>query len=743
MARAGGKSVLVEFKGVDGAYPLYGEMELENGAALHDLLAVRDGVAGAVADRDLLGRLGIGIGDEVRVGEARVQLRGVILREPDRIMEFFSLGPRLMVGADAFRATGLAQPGSLFRVEYLLRLSGGNAMQISEAIRTAYPESGWRVREFSRAAPRVNTILERLSVDLTLIGLGALLVGGLGIAGGVRGYLGGRLTHMAAMKCMGGPTKVLFASYLIQVLFLGAIGACVGMAGGSLVPWLAGRFFADILPIQVRVGVYVAPLLQAALFGLVTTLAFSMPPLFRAVMVSPSGIFRGYISADMTRMPRAAVLPTALAFALLAAMVFQFAGNNRLAAWFVGGTVGAWLAFKGLARIIRWMAGRAPRLPWMSWRIGVANIHRPGSPGVSLVFALGFGLTALVAVVMVNVSLTRALTAELAREAPAFFFMDVRPDQVDDFRALVERSPGVTRLDMRPMVRGRIVRIAGTPVENATVAEDVSWAVRGDRGLSYSEEFPPGSTLLRGEWWGRGYDGPPLISLTSDLAEGFGVDLGDTLTVNVLGRNITGTIASIREVDWRTLAMQFAIIFSPGTLDRAPQTWLGAAYGQGGEDGLFASVTEAYPEVAVITIREVLDNAALLMTRTARIFQVMAAVALLVGFLVLAGAFSADQHRRIYDSVIYKVCGATRGDILSILVAEFSLAGLFTGLGSLVLGTLTAWGVVQGLLRMQFTPDLWTGLATVLAGVGISLAMGLLGTWRVLGRKAAPFLRNE
>jgi putative ABC transport system permease protein len=379
----------------------------------------------------------------------------------------------------------------------------------------------------------------------------------------------------------------------------------------------------------------------------------------------------------------------------------------------------------------------------MSWRIGVANIHRPGSPGVSLVFALGFGLTALVAVVMVNVSLTRALTAELAREAPAFFFMDVRPDQVDDFRALVERSPGVTRLDMRPMVRGRIVRIAGTPVENATVAEDVSWAVRGDRGLSYSEEFPPGSTLLRGEWWGRGYDGPPLISLTSDLAEGFGVDLGDTLTVNVLGRNITGTIASIREVDWRTLAMQFAIIFSPGTLDRAPQTWLGAAYGQGGEDGLFASVTEAYPEVAVITIREVLDNAALLMTRTARIFQVMAAVALLVGFLVLAGAFSADQHRRIYDSVIYKVCGATRGDILSILVAEFSLAGLFTGLGSLVLGTLTAWGVVQGLLRMQFTPDLWTGLATVLAGVGISLAMGLLGTWRVLGRKAAPFLRNE
>lgn len=743
MARAEAKSVLVELKGVDTLYPLYGRMELEGGEALHDLLADRDGLPGAVADRDLLVRLGASVGDEIGVGEARFQVRGVIAREPDRVMEFFSLGPRLMIGADAFEATGLSQAGSLFRIEYLVRLRDRDATRTAEAIRAVNPDSGWRVRDFNRAAPRISTVLDRLRTDLTLVGLGALLVGGLGIAGGVRGYLGGRLAHMAAMKCMGGPSRVLFASYLMQVLFLGGVGALAGMAGGSLVPWLAGRFFSDILPIQAQGGLYPGPLVQAALFGLVTTLAFSMPPLFRAVLVSPSGIFRGYIAADTGRMPRAAILPTAAAFAVLAAMVFQFAGDTKLAGWFVGGTVGAWLLFKGLARAIRWLAGKAPRLPWASFRIGVANIHRPGSPGVSLVFALGFGLTALVAVVMVNVSLTRALTAELAQEAPTFFFMDVRPDQVGDFRAMVEAAPGVTRLDLRPMIRGRIVRIADTPVENATVSEDVSWAVRGDRGLSYSEEFPAGSTLLRGKWWDKGYDGPPLISLTSDLAEGFGVDLGDTLTVNVLGRNITGTISSIREVDWRTLAMQFAIIFSPGTLDKAPQTWLGAAYGSGGEDGLFARVTTAYPEVAVVTIRDVLDNAAMLMTRTARIFQVMAGVALLVGFLVLAGAFSADQHRRIYDSVIYKVCGATRRDILSILVAEFSLAGLFTGMGSLILGTVTAWGVVQGLLKMQFTPDLTTGFLTVLAGVGISLAMGLLGTWRVLGRKAAPFLRNE
>lgn len=736
------RAVLVELKGVDSTYPLYGRLELVGGGDLQPLLASGQGLSGAVADRDLLVRLGLDLGDVITVGEERFVLRGVIEREPDRVMEFFSLGPRLMVGAEAFERTGLVQPGSLFRLEYLLRLSGGDAARVAERIRAENPDAGWRVRDYVQAAPRVRTVLERLRVDLTLVGLGALLVGGLGIAGGVRGYLGGRLTHMAAMKCMGGQARVLFASYLAQVLFLGGVGACAGMLAGSLAPWLVGSFFAEVLPIQARAGLYPGPLLQAALFGLLTTLAFSMPPLFRAILVRPSGIFRGYVSADMERVPRAAVLPTAAAFLLLAALVFVFAGDNRLAAWFIGGTAGAFVLFKGLARAVRWLAGHAPYLPWAPLRIGLASIQRPGSPGVSLVLALGFGLTALVAVVMVNVSLTRALTDELADEAPAYFFMDIRPDQVDGFRTLVGGSLGVSRLDLRPMIRGRIVRIKDTPVENATVDEEVQWAVRGDRGLSYSRDIPAGSTLVRGEWWAEDYAGPPLISMTADLALGFGVDVGDTLTVNVLGRNITGTIASIREVNWRTLAMQFAIIFSPGTLDQAPQSWLGAAYGQS-EGGLFERVTGSYPEVAVVTIRDVLDTAAQLMTRTAMIFQVMAGVALAVGFLVLAGAFSADQHRRIYDSVIFKVCGATRGDILAVLAAEFSLAGLFTGLGSLALGTLTAWGVVQGLLKMHFIPDLITGLLTVLAGIAVSLVMGLLGTWRVLGRKAAPFLRNE
>lgn len=737
------QSILIELKGVDRLYPLYGQLETDHDAPVQEILGTTNGLPSAVADMEFYHRLGCAIGDEIVIGSQSFRLQSTITREPDKNIEFFTLGPRVMVSREAFQQTGLHQPGSLFRANYLLRLTNGDAQATAQTIREQFPESGWRVRDYHHAAPGIRTMLERMHIDLTLVGLGALLVGGLGIAGGVRGYLGGRLKHMATMKCLGAPSRVLFTSYLLQILALGFVGTCAGMLGGTLVPVATSHFFAQILSIQLEAGLYVQPLIQAALFGLLTTLAFALPPLFRAVMVRPSGIFRSYIGHDLERLPKAAILPTGLAFALLVLMTFWFSGHHRMSFWFFIGIGGAWIVFTAMTKVIYWLAGHAPRLPLPSFRIGIANIRRPGSPGVSLVFSLGFGLTALVAIIMVNANLSQTLHTELAQEAPALFFMDIRPGEVEDLQTMVVNTPGVSRLDLRPMIRGRIVSIKDIPVEEARVAEDVEWAVRGDRGFSYAQDFPPGSTLIRGQWWEENYTGAPLISLTADLARGFDVDVGDTLTINVLGRNLTATIASIREVNWQSLAMQFAIILSPGVLDKAPQTWLGSVYGQNLETTLFSTMTARFPNVAIIIVRDVLDNAALVMSRAALTFQITAAVALVVGLLVLAGAFAADQHRRIYDSVIYKVCGATRRDILATLVAEFSLAGLATGLSSLILGSIAAWAIVTGLLKMSFTPDYKIAALTIAAGITSAITMGLWGTWRTLGQKTAPFLRNE
>jgi len=329
-------------------------------------------------------------------------------------------------------------------------------------------------------------------------------------------------------------------------------------------------------------------------------------------------------------------------------------------------------------------------------------------------------------------------------EAPAFFFLDLQTDQVTDFEATAQALPGVTKVERYPTLRGRITAIAGKPVNMTKIAQNVRWAVRGDRFLSYATALPPDTDIVAGQWWKEDYSGEPLVSITADLAKGFGVNVGDTLSVNVLGRDITATIASLREVDWRTLDLNFALLFSPGVLENAPQTHIASIHLPAEhEETAFATITSKFPNVSAIGTREILKNVSRTLDRIGMAFSSMAAIALITGFLVLAGAVSADQHRRIHDAVIFKVCGATRFDILGAFAAEFLLLGLIAGCISAVVGSLAAMGILKGLMKMSFTLHPGTIITTILTGIILTLLLGLLGTWKALGHKPASYLRGE
>ena len=743
MARAGGRSVLVEVKGVDQAYPLYGSLRTVSGRDAQTVFAGNQDLPGAVVDRLLLDRLHLGVGDVMTLGTQSFRVGGILALEPDRVVQAFALGPRVMVGLEGLSMSGLTGPGSLIRYRYRVRLMDNDPLAVIHAAKKRFPDAGWALRDFSRAAPNVRRLLERLDINLTLIGLAALLVGGLGISGAVRGYLEPRLERIAVMKCLGGTGPVLLGAYLLQILILGGLGSFAGMVLGGMVPSVATFFWGDMLPVHVRAGVYLTPMLRAGLFGICITLAFSTGPLVRAIEISPAALFRGYVNDQKGGGLPARILPACF-FILLILLVFAFAGNVKLAAGFVFGTTGCFILFRLAAGGLKAVARNVPRIPNPCIRLGLGQIVRPGAPTTSLVFALGLGLTCLVAVGLVNVNLTRALTRDITLQTPSFFFMDVMPPEVEGFTAMVEEIAGPGSLDRSPVIRGRIMKIAGRDVAQAHVSPEVDWAVRGDRMLTYAAEMPRNTMLARGEWWPMDYSGPARISLTSDLARGFGVDLGDTLTINVLGRNITATIANIRDVDWTTLAMQFAIIFAPGVLDTAPQTTLATVRANAQDEAaIFERVSERFPSVAIIRVKEVLDTVGALFSNMAAVFQGVSGIALLSGFLVLAGAFSADQHRRIYDAVVYKVCGATRRDILLALITEFAVIGIGTGIISCLTGALAAWAVIEGFMRMRFELDPFLAVITVVSGTVLALFFGLAGTVRALGKKPAPYLRNE
>ena len=740
----GNKRILAELKAVDHAYPLYGNVEIEPTQSIARAL-VDDGIYGALVERALLARLDIDVGDKVKVGDAEFLIRGVLTTEPDRTIQAFNLGPRFMTSLDGLAATGLMQPGSLIYHAYRLRLPDRETVdQFRDDLQERFPEAGWRLRTWREAAPRVRFFLDRMNQNLTLIGLCALLVGGLGVSGAVRSYLTGKITHIATMKCLGAPGHLIFVAYLLQVLALGALGAGAGVVCGAALPFLIKQLLGSHLPVPLAPAIHWQALLTAAMFGLLIALVFSLKALGVARRVSPAILFRGY-GENTDQNPGIAIrIMIAFAVICLAMLAVLTSTDHKMAFWFICGAAASFGIFRYAAAMVVKLTRHLPRPDNPSLRLGLANIHRRGSPAGNALFSLGLGLTALVVIMLVQTNLDDKVNETVPSEAPSFFFLDIQGSQAEAFEALAKSLPGIGKIERYPTLRGRITAIAGTPVSMAQIAQDVRWAVRGDRFLSYTAEMPPDTEIVAGEWWPPDYAGEPLVSLTDDLAKGFGVDIGDTLTVNVLGRDVTARISSRRQVDWSTLDLNFALIFSPGLLENAPQTNIASIHVlPEDEETAFTAITNQFPNVSAISTREVMQNVSRTLDRIGTAFRSMAAIALLTGFLVLAGAVSADQHRRIHDAVIFKVCGATRFDILGAFATEFVLLGLIAGCLSAIVGSLAAMGIIKGLMKMPFTLHPTTIITTILIGIALTLLLGLLGTWKALGQKPSTYLRGE
>lgn len=744
MARAADSSSLVELKSVDALYPLAGAVELEGGVALNDALAVRDGRPGIVAERSLLIKLNRGIGDTIEIGEASLRIAGTITREPDKIATVMSFGPRVMMSADALAATQLIQPGSQIRYEYHIAVAQGVAVAgAAKALEVDFPQAGWRIRTTDEAAPGIRRFVDQLTLFLTFVGLTTLLVGGVGVTNAVAAYLDGRMKTIAMLKCLGASSQFIFRVYLLQILALSGIGLLIGVVIGALLPPLGIALAGDLLPIRPENGFYPIPLLAAAAYGLLIAVTFTLWPLARARSVSAANLFRVFDIENVW--PRARDLAAiATCGSALAALTIVTASNRWFAVCFVLGALASFALLSGAARGVKVLARKLHATGGVTLRLALANLHRPGATTTGVVLSLGLGLSVLVAIVQIESNINRQIENRLSEGAPAFFFLDIQPDQVAAFDQTVTSAPGTSGYKRVASLRGRIVAIRDVPVEQAKIAAESEWAVRGDRALSYAANPPDGARIVAGSWWPSDYSGPPLISMDADVARGFGVGVGDTLTLNILGRDIVGKIASLREIDWRSLRFDFAIILSPGVLEAAPHTHVAAvSVPVAGEEAMERAISKAFVNVSVVRVRDALEQARELLAGINVAVSATSAITLAAGALVLAGAVAAGRRRRIFDAVVFKVLGATRATILRAFLLEYGLLGLATGLISAVVGTLVAWAISKWLMNLAWSFDAGAVATTIGITTLLALVAGFAGTWRALGQKAAPLLRNE
>lgn len=740
MARSAGadaNAILSELKAVDAAYPLYGRLMVD-GRPAEAPPPKEIFVAPELADR-----LGIGRGDTIRYGNADFRVSGIVSDEPDQVGEGFRLGPVAIVSMRGLGRTGLVQPGSLYTTKYRLRLPDGSApADAVERLQARFPSASWEFRDRDRAAPGASRFFDRMGQFLTLIGLTALVIAGIGVSNGVASYLRRKRASIGTLKMLGATSADVGRVYLAQIGLVAVLAIIAGIIAGALLPIVAIFLLVDVLPIRPELKLHGGALATSAAFGLLMAFIFVVPPLARARLQPVASLLRDQLG-ERRRVGWRPLLLAAAAAAAVVALAVASSDRPLFAAGVLGAVAGAVLLLVAIGWIVRIAAARAPRPRRPLLRLAVTGLYRPGAQTIALIVALGLALTLFVTLAAVQTSLSAEIENSIPERAPDQFVLDVPSERRAEFEALVHAQAPEAEINIVPVLRGTITAFAGQRVAELEELPDGAWFLRGERGVTYSARLPEGSELVAGSWWPADYRGPPLVSIDREAAEVMGVGVGDALTISVLGREIEARIASLREIHWDSMGFNYILVFAPSTLEAAPHG-LGATLliDEGRKADVTRAILAAFPSASIIDVGEIIRQVDRVLEQMSAAILLAASIAILAGIAVLIGALAASREARSYDSVVLKTLGATRFDILSSQALEYALLALVVAGVSLVLGLGGAWYVIAELFEFQWSPD-WGAVAAVLLGaVVLTLAIALLGSLPLLRIRPAQALRQ-
>ncbi len=745
MAHAGvDQSILINLRIVDEAWPLYGAAGTEPQMSVSEALTESTGIPGALVDRQFLDMTNLDVGQEFRLGTQTVRITGMLVREPDRASAPFQIGPRVLVSPATATIAGLVQQGSLIRHYLKIRLHERDTIDVFlNELDTTFPDAVWQVRSHHDANPDLRQFLENLAMFITLVGLSALLVGGIGIASAVSTYLERQRSTIATYRSLGAPVRLVFGTYLMEVAVIAVAGVSLGLVAGFLSTFVAAELLVAVAPVPIEQAIRVQPLVIASLYGVLTALAFAYPALARTRDVPAASLYRA-IQRDSKPLRWGDRVITVLLASILVLVIIVVSSDRHFAAIFLGGVVAAFVLFRATGALFTYLVRRYAVARGIVWRSALANVVRPGSVASSITVAFGIGLTVITAIVGVQSNLRNELSATIDADAPAFFFLDIQRAQIDGFLDLIVETDEVTEVRSAPSMRARIVAIDGVPVADVVVGEDARWTIENDIGATYAGQLPEGTTIVAGDWWGEEYSGPLLISLDQEVANGFGLEIGGKLTVNILGREIDAILANMREIEWRSMGLNFSLLFSPGFLESAPHTYIATArVPPEMETELRQKLGATFPNVTAISVRDVLNEILAVLGNVDAAVRGIGGLALIAGVLVLAETIVASQRHRLYDAAVIKVLGATRRLLLGVFTLEQILLCLAASIPALIAGLAASWAITEFALGLDWQFPLIEALILGMIVLGVAIAAGLIAGWFVLSASVAAILRSR
>ncbi len=735
-------NALVELKAVPDQYPLYGTLESDVGS---DLISSLKG-KGILLDPALKEKLDLKIGSIVKLGDSTFTVRGFITHEPDRAGgSRFGLAPRAMISSSAMDSTGLFRAGSMIYYDLRVKLNPDSSLKnVKNALSDSFPDAGWKVTDADNASPQIKRFVDRLVMFLTLVGLSALLIGGIGISNGIRAHFEERLQTIAVLKCLGAPVRLIVQIYAVQITLIGIAGTVAGSLVGALAPYFAASLLSDLLPFPIEPTLTWQGFVIPITFGLLTVAVFSTWPLGQAVRTLPLELFH---SARKTLFKRPTIkfqIATSIFTIILILTAILTAQSMLFAVWFVIGATTCLSLFYGLGVLLAYIAGKIPLPRYPALRLGLRNLYRPGNATANILISLGLGLTIMASVTLIELNLRYGIIQNLPKDAPAFFFMDIQSSQKQEFEKLLLEQRSTKALVLSPNLRGRIVSINGVPAQEALKSQSERWLLQNDRGFTYTSDLPAHSQIVEGTWWPADYKGPPLVSVVDDVVRAFHVKPGDKIVVNILGRDIEATIANTRTVNWANFTVNFAITFAPGTLESAPHSWLATVVADPSEETLIQrNIGRVFPNISMIRLSDAINAASMILGNMANAVRGTALIAIITGILVLAGSLAATRTQRIYDTVILKVLGTKRSTLITGFLFEFSVLGIVSATVALLSGSLISWAVMRFLMDLTWVFYPVPALITVIMGILLTLGISWAIMGKVLSSSPALYLRNE
>ena len=739
---------LISLKGVDGNYPLYGSVELSPDIPLAEALAVAGGLPGAVIQEQLALRLDLEPGDIIGLGTGRYRVSAILVEEPDASGLGGLLAPRVIVPTKTLEDSGFLGPGSQFNTSYRLMLpQDADLEQVRAETRTHFANAGAEWRDRNNPDPRTRFAVERVSAFLVLAGLAGLAVGGIGIASAVVNFLDGKTNTIATLKTLGASSRTVSLTYGVQIGAMTVIGVCAGVAMGAAAIIALESVLVDRVPLPIDfAGVRVAPILEAALYGVLIAAVFSLWPLSRVTDVRAAALYRRGEGHGMRRLRLKPILATVCLVLTLVGSAAVLSGVPAISTWTAAGVLASLAALAVVAamfrRFARQSAGWKSVRGWPVIRLALASVGGPTNETRIIVMSLGLGLSVLAAIGQISSNLNAIIENDLPDVAPSFFLVDIQNDQLEGLLEMMSENPSVDRIETAPMLRGFLTRING---RDASEVAGNHWVLRGDRGITYSTTIPPNTVLTDGQWWPEGYEGPPQVSFSAEEALELGLGIGDVITINVLGRDIDARISSLREVDFSTVGIGFIMAVNPSALAGAPHTHIGTVYVDDAgdrENAVFESITTAFPNVTVIGVKDGIRRIARLLAGLVAAVTYAASGTLVIGFIVLVGAATAGEAARSFEAAVLRTVGASRIQILRSFALRSTMSGLIAAVVAVLSGSVAGWAVMRFVMESEYRFEAMSACVIVLGGTAVTVVAGLLFSLGPIRASPAQVLRQ-